>query len=89
MLAKFGQQVTGFSPPELQEVVGSQSRQRLLVTPLQTDPLISMAMQRLKLPFTAHVGFKVGAFVGCLVGSSFVGRTVGDGVGSSDGWLVG
>jgi len=89
MFAKFGQHMVGRSPPELHDAAGSQSRQRLLVHPLQTDPLMSIAMQRLKSPFTSQVGWRVGDSVGFLVGFVGVGSAVGLAVGLAEGDLVG
>ena len=46
---------------------------------MHTDPLISNATQRLKLPFSSQVGLRVGLDDGALVGSGIA--NVGDEVG--------
>ena len=86
ILAKLGQQIVAFSPPELQS---SHCRQRPLSLPLHTDPLISMATHRLKLPSSLQVGLRVGtAVVGTGMGF-LVGWFVGCSVGLNVGLLVG
>lgn len=88
-----------FSPPDLQRSPGQQFWQRELDPPLQTDPLMSMAMQRLTSkmqlvgdPVGFSEGFSVGFSVGFLVGFSVgfsVGALVGPSMGERDGETVG